>query len=72
MLFTIGISVLLSVIITLCLIYIGIIIYTKRLEKRTKENLKEVNEILNKLALQDKSEDEEYFTGYPDLTDTKQ
>lgn len=72
MLFTIGISVLLSVIITLCLIYIGIIIYTKRLEKRTKENLKEVNEILNKLALQDKNEDEEYFTGYPDLTDTKQ
>lgn len=72
MLFTIGISVLLSVIITLCLIYIGIIIYTKKLEKRTKENLKEVNEILNKLALQDKSEDEEYFTGYPDLTDTKQ
>lgn len=72
MLFTIGISVLLSVIITLCLIYIGIIIYTKRLEKRTKENLKEVNELLNKLALQDKNEDEEYFTGYPDLTDTKQ
>ena len=71
MLFTIGISVVLSIIITLTIIYFGILWYTKRLEARTKENMKEVNALLEKMASQANSDDHIMFT-YPDLTDTKQ
>ena len=71
MLFTIAISVVLSVIITLNIIYFGILWYAKRLEARTKENMKEVNALLEKMASQANSDDYIMFT-YPDLTDTKQ
>ena len=65
MLFTIAISVVLSVIITLTIIYFGILWYAKRLEARTKENMKEVNALLEKMASQANNDDHIMFT-YPD------
>ena len=73
MLFTILISTVLSVIITLSIVYGAVVWYSKRMEKKAAEATKELTEILKKQMSQAINNDTEKFTQYYNInTDLKQ